>query len=356
MLDRDPYQILGLTKNASQQDIENAYKKLRRKHHPDKGGSESEYINIKNAYDTISDPEKRRMHDAGFSPESGFRQNGFSGGFSSFDFDVGNFHEFINSFMRGGDSSGESDIIQGSNILCEVKIALYAAFTGTNVNVSYDKMSKCSSCAGSGVNPQKISICPKCGGRGSIDMFLFPHICSTCSGKGKIISNCNHCKGKRLHKIRESKFVNIPSGVGDGQKLIFKSAGNEGINSPDGSLVLSIKVMKDKKFTRDGSNLVVTQPTNISTMIFGGKISVESIDGKALEVVFERNNLVSKQIIVRGEGMPHYNKNGRGDLHVILEPIMPNPSHMSQDMKSLWEEIYKLENNMEPPKKKRGFF
>lgn len=366
MSKKDLYAILGVAKNATQEEIEKAYKKLARAKHPDKGGSNSEFVDIQKAYSTLKDPKSRKMYDSGFDADnpSGFGQGGGYGGFSQQDFNssgFGDFEDIFASFFGGGNSrsrGSSSSSVKGQDIEFKTQMSLKDAFYGINVNINYYKMAKCNGCNGVGADKSRMSTCSSCRGSGVIDIFIFGlrQQCSACSGKGKIMAKCDDCSGNRMVKTKVSKSISIPAGVEHGQKLIFKTLGNEGLDAPNGNLIVLIDIQKDAVFERNGTTLMINKEVNISTMVFGGKIKVETIDGKSNEADVKMHSKVGDRVIIRGAGMPKYNSSSRGDMYITLVPSIPNPTNMTNEERQAWEVIYKSQNSTTPPQQKKGFF
>lgn len=363
MSKKDYYSILGLTQGASEQEIEKAYKSKARKLHPDRGGSQEQFKELQSAYSVLKDKDKRKMYDMGADPDAagGFNQGGgFHGDFSGFQ-DFGGFDDIFSSFFGGSTRSTAraSNVIKGQDIEFKVQISLLDAFNGMNISINYYKMSKCGSCYGDGLNKSQVSTCPQCRGRGVIDMLIFGfrQTCSACGGSGKVKQNCNDCKGQRIVKIKTSKTISIPAGVDHNQRLTFKTLGSDGINAPNGNLVVIVDIKSDPIFTRNGTTLIMTKEVNVSSMVFGGTVKVQTIDGQVIDAEIKSHSKVGDTVVLKGAGMTKYNSpSNRGELHINLIPVIPNSNNMSDAEHEAWNIIYKEQNKCTPPPKKRGFF
>lgn len=369
-MQKNPYSVLGISQGATKEEIDKAYKKLARKKHPDKGGSADEFAEIQAAYDILKDPQKKRVYDSGFDPN---QAHGFGAGTNSgFSQDFSDFEDILSSFFGGGrrasarQSSNTYHVspIMGTDEARTVNITLEQAFNGIeNHAISYNKMTKCDTCDGAGIDRSSIQACSHCGGRGSVQFFAFIKECSACNGTGKIASRCRNCNGKRLLSKPITVRINIPAGVDNGQKLKFKSSGHDGVGAPNGNLIITVNIAQHSIFTREENDLYMKQLVNISTMVFGGKIVVEAIDKEKYELEITQNTQPETKMLVKNAGMPRYintrahalTRGGKGNMYVVLIPIVPNTRNMSDNELEAWKVIYKAQNN-EEPKKRRFFF
>ena len=367
MQKKDYYEVLGVKKGATKEEIKKAYKKLVLKHHPDKNqhdkeNSQKRMAEISEAYETLSDDKRRQAYDftggQGGGPSQFDFGGGFGGGQNPFGFDFSSFEDIF------GEKSAVSNVIRGENIDHYVSISLEEAFYGTEFNADYFRQESCVSCNGSGAKDGKVQRCSYCNGTGYVSTHVIiaylRQTCWHCGGSGQSIGTpCDSCSGKKRKKVKVSKKIKIASGIEDGQKILFKSLGDVGINAQNGDLIVHISVKKHPRFIRSKSDLYITEEVNTSKMTMGGAIKVQDITGESISLNVEAGSKNSTRIRVAGKGMRHYNSTNRGDMYVDLVAKITDISQMSEEEKTYWEEIYKIQNNGEQPpakKKKFGFF
>ncbi len=290
MAKKDYYEVLGLQKGASEDDIKRAYKRLASKHHPDKnqGSKEAEekFKEINEAYEVLGDDQKRAAYDqyghAAF--EQGGGTGGFGGGFGGADFgDM--FGDIFGDIFGGG--RGRQRVVRGEDLRYDLEISLEEAVKGTTKDIQINTLAHCDSCGGSGAEKgSKVETCPHCHGSGRIrrqqGFFVSESICPTCHGSGKKIEKpCRSCHGEgRVHK-KENLSVKIPAGVDTGNQLRLAGKGAAGENgAPAGDLYVVIHVREHNIFERDGSNLYCEVPISFATAALGGEIEVPTLDGR----------------------------------------------------------------------------
>jgi len=354
---RDYYEILGVTKSASDAEIKKAYRTLARKYHPDvhkeaDGGERFKEIN--EAYQVLSDPQKKVVYDQ--YGHSAFNQ-GPSGSTTSWgnDFDFGNFRdpfeifeEFFGSRSPFGFSGGaRSSRYSGEDLHFELTSSFKEAVFGTSKDISLERLIHCSGCKSSGVakGSKKIT-CDKCGGRGVVQRSansIFGNIitnttCDKCAGSGQIPEKqCPKCKGKTLVFSEERRTIKIPAGVDDGSVIRYQGIGNAGPNGGDyGDLYLTIRVLGSKEFRRIGQEIHSELKINIVQASLGDELSVETVDGGE-KINIPPGSQPGEQIRLKGKGVPSVNGYGRGDQVVTLKIEIPR--HLSAKQKDLLKQF-----------------
>jgi molecular chaperone DnaJ len=324
---RDLYSVLGLSRGASADEIKRAYRKLARKYHPDRnqGDKESEerFKEVQEAYDTLSEPEKRKQYDAG-GMFSGFGPRGFSGG--GFTSDLGDI--FSTVFGRRGGARPAPP--QGRDLESEVPLSFEQAMEGVEVAVTVAKHSTCPACRGSGAKPgTSPTVCPRCGGRGidaeSQGFFSISQPCARCGGRGEVIESlCDTCAGSGLTMQRKRYRVRVPAGIRDGSRIRVAGKGEDGPRGgPPGDLYVITRVSPSPVFKqRADGNLEVTVPITISEAIQGGTVEVPTLSGtKRIRVPAGTQHGTVQRL--RGEGPPKPGGRGRSDILYRLEIEVP---------------------------------
>ncbi|MDR0409308.1 MAG: molecular chaperone DnaJ [Spirochaetaceae bacterium] len=366
MAKRDYYEVLGIQKGASKDDIKKAYRKLAVKYHPDKnpGDKEAEekFKEATEAYEILSDDQKKAAYDQfGFSGV-----DGMSGGkhdFSNFkDFEDifgGDFSDFLGNIFGGGGGlgggrrSGASDPRQGANLRYDLEIPFKDAVFGTKVEIAYSRRVSCPSCKGTGAESgSKKKICPSCNGTGQIrqstGFFSLASTCHTCGGDGYIIERpCKECKGAGTIKTRQKIMVTIPPGVENGRRMLIRSQGDAGPNGGTcGDLYVFIRVKAHDFFERDGADLYCALPISITQAALGGDLQATTLDGKTVKVKIPPGSSNGKLLRLRDEGVPSPSGK-RGDFYIKL--MVQIPAKLSAKGRALLEEFSKLEGENEKP-------
>jgi molecular chaperone DnaJ len=360
--DEDYYEILGVSRNASSDDIKKAYRKLARKYHPDLNPgdkkAEERFKKISEAYNVLSDPEKRKQFDqfgrvgVGADASSG----GFSGfgGFNFADFDFfksRGFSDFFSQFFEGKKSRKRNIPERGEDIKYKVNISFMDSARGLTTTITYLRPTPCSVCEGKGYTGGGESICPECGGSGRKTTSRGPiHIattCDRCNGSGRITGNkCLRCGGTGVEEKREAITVRIPPGVDTGSRVRVAGKGGPGKNGgPYGDLYILINVTPHHLFTRKGNNIYVKIPLTITEAALGGKIGVPTINGRAT-IRVPPGTKSGQKFRLRGKGVPSLQGRGRGDQFVEVEIV--TPKIVDERSKELLREFARL--NPENPR------
>lgn len=352
MAKKDYYEVLGLQKGASENDIKRAYKRLASKHHPDKnqGSKEAEekFKEINEAYEVLGDDQKRAAYDqyghAAF--EQGGGAGGFGGGFGGADF--GDMFGDIFGDIFGGGGRGRQRVVRGEDLRYDLEITLEEAVKGTTKDIQINTLAHCDSCGGSGAEKgSKVETCPNCHGSGRIrrqqGFFVSESICPTCHGSGKKIEKpCRSCHGEgRVHK-KENLSVKIPAGVDTGNQLRLAGKGAAGENgAPAGDLYVVIHVREHNIFERDGNNLYCEVPISFATAALGGEIEVPTLDGR-VKLKIPAETQTGKLFRMRGKGVASTRSGYAGDL--ICRIVVETPVNLTSEQKEL---LQKLEESLQ---------
>jgi molecular chaperone DnaJ len=346
------YKALGVSKDASQDEIKKAYRKLARKYHPDRNpgdqAAEDRFKEISAAYDVLSDPEKRKEYNAG--PAFGdFAGAQGAGGFGGFDFGG---IDFGSLFNRGG-RRAQPQQVRGRDLETEVQLSFDQAVGGTQVSVTVPKQSRCPTCHGSGAKPGTAPVtCPRCEGRGidaqSQGFFSISQPCPQCGGAGQIIEDpCPTCGGSGLTQQNKRYKVNIPAGVKNGTRIRLAGKGEDGPHGgPPGDLYVTTRVASSPVFKRlDDGNLEVAVPITIPEALRGGTIEVPTLAGtKKIKVApGTRHGTIQR---LRGEGPPKPRGKGRGDIRYRLEIAIP--ADLSEEQSEAVDKLAETLNGSDP--------
>ena len=358
MAKRDFYEVLGVNKSASTDEIKSAYRKLAKKYHPDinkEPGAEEKFKEVQEAWDVLGDEKKRQMYDqfgmAAFEQgaSTGGAGNPFSGaGFGSQGFGGVDLGDIFNSFFGGGRSSRRANVgpQRGEDTLQRIRVQFMDAIMGKKVLVPVEYDEPCKTCGGSGAkNASNIKTCPKCGGRGYINvqqrtlfgMMESQQVCPDCGGKGKIITDkCPDCNGKGYTHVKRDMEVNIPAGINQGQQIRVRGKGEHGINGGEnGDLYLEIVIVPHQYFKRDGNDIHMDIPISFVDATLGKKIDVPTVYGTC-EVEIPAGTQPNSILRLKGRGIKDMRKGTPGDqyLHVLIK----TPTKLSKEQKKLLEQ------------------
>lgn len=371
MAKRDYYEILGVAKGASADEIKKGYRVKAKELHPDRNSdnpnAEAQFKEANEAYEVLKNADKKAAYDryghaafeggmggGGGGPRGGGFGGGNQGDFSSAFSDV--FDDLFGDFMggRGGQQGGGRRAARGSDLRFNLRISLEEAFAGLQKSINVPTSVSCTSCSGSGAEGgAEPSTCPTCSGMGKVraqqGFFTVERTCPTCSGMGQIIKNpCKSCRGAgRVEKDR-SLSVNIPAGVETGTRIRLAGEGEAGMRGgPAGDLYIFIEVKDHELFERDGPNLFCRVPVSMSTAALGGSIEVPTIDGGRGRVSVPAGSQSGRQMRLRSKGMPHLRGGTTGDM--IIELAVETPVNLTSRQKELLREFDELssENNPE---------
>jgi molecular chaperone DnaJ len=345
---RDFYEVLGVARNASDDDIKKAYRKLAMKHHPDRNpgdkAAEEKFKEAKEAYEILSDVQKRSAYDqhghAGVDPNM---RGGFGGpeGFGGFAEAFGDI--FGDIFGGGGARSGARQRFRGEDLRYTLEITLEEAAHGKDTQIRIPGWNDCDTCHGSGAKPgTKATNCPVCNGSGMVQInqgiFRMQHPCPQCKGAGKLIHDpCPTCRGVGRIKVQKDMQIKIPAGIDDGVRIRSEGKGNPGEHGgPPGDLYIEVRVLKHAIFERDGNDLHCAVPISFARAALGGEVEVPTLDGKAT-IEIPEGTQAGKQFRLRGKGIKGLQSSYPGDLycHVAIE----TPVKLSDHQKKLLQEF-----------------
>ena len=345
---RDYYEVLGVSKGASEDELKKAYRKLAKENHPDlhPGDKECEarFKEINEAYEVLSDSDKRAKYDqfghAAFDPNQGFGGGGFGGfeGFGGFGDIFGDIFGGFGGFGGGGRNPNAPR--KGDNLRATVNIKFEEAAFGVKKEVFVAKVEQCPDCKGMGcAEGTTAEVCPDCKGTGSVKttqrtpfgMVQSTGQCPKCKGRGKIIHTpCKSCRGvgsvRRQHKVT----VSVPAGIDDGQTISLRGQGNAGINGgPAGDLLITVLVQPHARFERDGASILLEQEVSFAQAALGSEIEVPTLDGK-VKLNIPEGTQPGSVFRLKGKGVPYLRANGRGDQFVTVKVAVPKNMSSAQ--------------------------
>ena len=368
MAKRDFYDVLGVSKSSSPEQIKAAYRKLAVKHHPDKNPgdktSEDKFKEASEAYHILSDQERKQNYDNfGHSAfENGGGKGGFGGfgGFSGGDFsDI--FEDFFGDFGGSGRTRGrKNNNNRGSDLRYDLSISLEEAYSGKKQDIKFSTTEKCNTCKGNGSKPgHSPGQCSMCGGNGRVrsnqGFFTVQQTCPQCAGVGEEITHpCNDCSGQGNKQTSKKLSVTIPKGVDDGTRIRLAGKGEAGSRGgASGDLYLFINVNSHELFKRSEENLFFEFPVSIADAALGTTIEIPTIDGGKAKIKIPDGTQSGKQFRLRGKGMPYIRGSGNGDLYVQINTEVP--ISLNKEQKELLEKFRKIENEKSNPSIKKFF-
>lgn len=365
---RDYYEVLGIDKNADEQTIKKAYRKMVKEHHPDVNPddpkAEEKFKEINEAYEVLRDSEKRARYDqyghAGMDPNmgGGFGGFDFGGGFGGFDFgDI-----FGNIFGGGGHSSSARRNMpqQGEDLRAHVVVSFEEAAFGCKKEISYNRIEVCDECNGSGAKKgTSAETCKACGGTGQVrvtqrtpfGMVQTSKTCEACGGKGKTIKNpCTNCRGTGYVRVKKTLEVTVPAGIDDGQRIVLQKQGNAGKNGGDyGDLYVTVSVRPHPVFERDGYDIYCDVPITFVEAALGAEIDIPTLDGKVKYTIPEGTQ-TDTRFTLRGKGIQNIrSKNSKGDL--IFKVVVEVPKGLTANQKSALKNFAEVCGNSNYTKK-----
>jgi len=348
MAKRDYYEVLGVNRDASAEEIKKAYRKLAMKHHPDRNAgdkvSEEKFKEANEAYEILTDENKRAAYDrfghAGVDPSAaggfgGAGAGGFSGSFADA------FGDIFGDIFGGG--RGRSTVFRGADLRYNLEITLEQAARGTETKIRIPTLAECDTCHGSGAKPGTSPVtCPTCHGHGQVRMqqgfFSIQQTCPKCHGSGKFVQTpCADCHGAGRVKHQKTLSVKIPAGVDEGDRVRLSGEGEAGVNGgPPGDLYVVVQIKPHPVFQRDGDDLHCEMPVSISTAALGGEVEIPTLDGQA-RIRIPAETQTGKVFRLRGKGVKGVRSHGPGDLlcHVMVE----TPVNLTDRQKELLREF-----------------
>ena len=361
------YERLGVSKNASQDEIKRAYRKMSKKYHPDinkEPGAEEKYKEVQEAYETLSDDQKRAAYDQ-YGPDGA---NGFGGqgGFGGFDGGAGfgGFEDIFSSFFGGGATRNPNAPRQGDDLQYRVNLSFEEAIFGAEKEVHYNREATCKTCSGSGAKPGTSPVtCGRCHGQGVINvdtqtplgMMRRQVTCDVCHGTGQEIKEpCQTCHGTGHEKQSHKVSVKIPAGVETGQQIRLAGQGEAGFNGgPYGDLFVIINVNPSDKFTRDGSTIYYTLNISFVQAALGDTVEVPTVHGN-VEMTIPAGTQTGKTFRLKGKGAPRLRGGSQGDQHVTVKIV--TPTKLNDAQKEALLAFAKASGDEKIAPQKKGFF
>jgi molecular chaperone DnaJ len=354
---RDYYEVLGLSKSATDQDIKKAYRSLAKKFHPDvnkEKGADVKFKEVQEAYETLMDPQKRAAYDqfghAGMDGAGGFGGQGFGGSG-----DFGDLNDIFGSFFGGGFGGQQTrrnptGPRQGEDRLMRMNIEFMEAVTGKESSFTIEVDEQCSECMGTGAHSKDdVKVCPTCQGKGQVTqqqrtpfgVFQSNALCPDCKGTGKkIVNRCKKCNGSGHEHKKVTVDLKVPAGIASGQRLRVPHKGEKGANGgPNGDLFIEIIVAKHKNFIREGSNIFIQIPLSALDATLGTVVDVPTVYGD-VELTIPPATQYGKQFRLRGKGMKELGSSNIGDQYVEVKIEVDD--HLSKEEKELYEKLRQL--------------
>jgi molecular chaperone DnaJ len=328
---RDPYEVLGLARNAGEGDVKKAFRRLARELHPDVNShdpeAEEKFKEAAEAYEILADAERRATYDRyGFD---GLESRGFASAAHGF----GSFADIFDAFFGGDPFGAFGGRAAGGDVGVEVQVSLEQAARGEKVQVAYDLVDTCERCGGSRAEPgSEIHTCTNCHGSGKVravsrtafGQLVREHVCDVCGGDGRLPSQlCTACSGSGRKATRKTLDVDVPAGIADGQRIRLTGFGHAGERgAPPGDLYVVVRVADDERFVRDGSDLVTVVDVPAPAAALGTTVTVPTLDGEQ-QIDVPAGTQPGTVVTLRGRGMPAIGRRRRGDQQVVLNVVVP---------------------------------
>lgn len=384
---RDYYEVLGVNKNATDDELKKAYRKLAKKYHPDanpnnKEEAEAKFKEVNEAYENLSDPQKRKMYDQfGHAGPQGFGGAGgpFGGqggyysyngsGFDGFG-DFGDLGDIFSSIFGGGFGGGRSSSAKkqgprkGADLNVRLDISFEQAFSGVEKEIVVTRDEECNLCHGTGAKPGSSPIkCPTCHGTGQVTQvqntilgqMQTTRTCNTCHGTGEVINEpCEHCHGKGTIRKQPKIKVKIPAGIDDNQTVVLRGEGEPGKKGgPKGDLYITVRIKNHSLYTRKGNNVFCEIPITITQATLGAELEIPMVDGTKEKYKISEGTQTGTKFTIRNRGFKTINSNVTGDF--IFTVVVQTPKRLTKEQRELLVQLAKTMNE-QPPIKKRGLF
>ena len=385
MAKKDYYEVLGVQKTATDDEIKKAYRKLAKKYHPDanpdnKKEAEEKFKEVNEAYEVLSDPQKRKMYDqfGTADPQQGFGGGAggpFGGGFyssysSGFDdfSDFGDLGDIFSSFFGGGRTSSRTQQARGprkgADLNLNMEITFEEAYLGVEKEITITRPETCQVCNGTGARPgTSVSRCSVCNGTGTVrtvqntilGRMQTTTTCTNCHGTGEVIKEpCDNCKGKGTVRKQVKLKVKIPAGIDDNQTVVLRNEGEPGEKGgPRGNLYITVRVKKSNIFTRQGNNVMCEIPITITQATLGAYLKIPMVDGSYEYFTIPEATQTGTKFTIKDKGFKSLNSASRGNF--IFTVTVQTPKRLSKEQRELLEQLAKTMNE-QPPVRKRGIF
>lgn len=381
---RDYYEVLGVNKNATDDELKKAYRKLAKKYHPDanpddKAGAEAKFKEVNEAYENLSDPQKRKMYDQfGTTDPQGFGGAGgpFGGqggyySYSSSDFgDFGDLGDIFSSFFGGGfggrnsSTRRQSGPRKGADLNLNMDITFEQAFLGVEKEIIITRNDTCDTCHGSGAKPgTSKTTCTVCNGTGQVTQvqntilgqMQTRRTCSACHGTGEVIKEpCETCHGKGTIRKQPKIKVKIPAGIDDNQTVVLRGEGEPGEKGgPKGDLYITVRIKRHSIYTRKGNNVLCEVPITITQATLGAELEIPMVDGTKEKYKIPDGTQTGSKFTIRNKGFKSVNSSNVGDF--VFTVTVQTPKKLTKEQRDLLMQLAKTMNE-QPPIKKRGLF
>jgi molecular chaperone DnaJ len=332
---RDPYEVLGVSRQASETEIKKSFRKLARELHPDVNTddphAEEKFKEAAEAYEILSDDERRSVYDR--YGHEGLSSSGFHSTFQGF----GSFSDIFDAFFGGGDPFGGGrsgpGAVQGGDVAVQAEVTLEGAARGTSIQVEYDRVGRCERCNGNGAQPgTPIDTCERCSGTGELrtvartafGQIVRSQVCDACMGEGKTAREpCEECQGRGRRAVRAQLDVNIPPGIADDQRIRLTGHGHMGERGgPPGDLYVLVRVREDPRFIREGNDLISVVDVPAPAAALGTTVTVPTLEGDE-EIEIEPGTQPGTVVTLKGRGMPALRRGRTGDQQVLVNVVIP---------------------------------
>jgi len=342
---RDYYEVLGVDRNATDEEIKRAFRKLAFKYHPDHNcddGAEDRFKEINEAYEVLSDADKRAAYDRfGHGGAESFFGRGFEG------FDFGGFGDIFNAFFSRATTATRQAPQRGADLRYGITVTLEELALSTEKEINISRTENCSLCQGVGCKPgSQLSRCPNCNGTGQVHRtqqsifgrFTNITTCSQCHGEGRIITEpCPQCRGTGKEKRQRSILVKVPAGVEDGSQIRIRGEGDAGVRGgSSGDVYITVSVEPHQLFTRDNDDIIYELPINFAQAALGTEVEVPTLDGE-VKLKVPAGSQTGKVFRLKNNGIPHLHRNGRGDQLVML--FVVTPESLTEKQRQLFQEL-----------------
>jgi molecular chaperone DnaJ len=358
---RDYYEVLGVARGASEQEIKSAYRKLALKYHPDRNAgdkqAEERFKEAAEAYSVLGDPDKKQRYDA-----YGHAGLGSAGGFDPTVFS--DFGDILGDFFGFGDVFGRrarGGPRRGSDLRYNLELTFEEAAFGTQTHIQIPRAETCTACSGNGSAPgTEPERCSACGGAGQVTFqqgfFSVARTCGRCRGAGRVVKDpCSSCRGQGQIAVERKLEIKIPAGVDTGSQLRITGEGEGGaLGGPAGDLYVVVRVLEHEVFKRDGTSLFCEFPVTIAQAALGAELEIPTLDGTKAKVTLPPGSQPGAVLRVRGQGVPHLGGKGRGDLHVLVRVVVPHK--LTAEQRRLFETLATTLPKAELRERDRSFF
>jgi molecular chaperone DnaJ len=339
---RDSYEVLGVERDADEQQIKKAFRLLARELHPDVNAhdpdAEGKFKEAAEAYEILSDPERRATYDR--YGHDGLRSGGQAPNFDGF----GSINDLFNAFFGGGQAAGPA---QGGDLAVGIEIELIEAAHGAKVEVAYEAVERCGNCNGNGAEPgTPIETCERCGGAGQLQaltrtpfgQMVRTMVCDVCHGDGRVPKQpCGECRGRGRVASRRELEVDVPAGIADGQRIRLAGKGHAGeAGAQAGDLYVMVSVAEDERFVREGDDLITALDVAAPLAALGSTLEIPTLEGTGT-VELPSGTQPGEVLTLRGEGMPSLRRGRRGDLRVVVNVVIPR--RLSEEQRALLEQL-----------------